>query len=126
MNKFNNISTSLDQIMVDITVRQMLNPDNKDFYIGTLTLDKVASMFAEMSSADITIDSVFWTAYGIAQAKRLAELEEEAQILNNITCERAKHDNHSHYEDICPECACTQLQGYIAGVACPNCEYIED
>lgn len=132
MNNLVNISNNLDQIMVDITVRQMLNPDNKDFYIGTLTLDKVASMFVKMSSVDITIANVFWTAFSRAQARHLAKLEEEAQaynesaLLDDIACEYAKHGNNSYYGDICPKCLCTQSQGYRVGCACPNCEYVEE
>ena len=44
-NNLQHISKGLDEVMIDITVKCMLNPDNKDFYIGTLTLDKVKSLF---------------------------------------------------------------------------------
>lgn len=108
MNNLVNISNSLDQIMVDITVRQMLNPDNKDFYIGTLTLDKVASMFAEMNKAEIAISEIFWQAYGIAQQ----------EYKTTLAYEKVEEPS-----DACPKCGCNN---YIAGVACPNCEYIED
>lgn len=98
------ISSGLDELMIDMTVKCMLNPENKDFYIGTLTLDKVKSMFVEMNDADLDILTVFWSAFSRAQALYLDMPE-------------------SNDSDICPECGC---RFYLQGVACPNCDYVEE
>lgn len=127
-NNLQHISKGLDELMIDITVKCMLNPENKDFYIGTLTLDKVKSMFVEMNDADLDILTVFWSAFSRAQTKYLEEEQdliqeyEKSCELDNIACEYAKHGNNSYYGTVCPECGC---RFYIPGVACPNCDYVE-
>lgn len=104
-----NISKSLDQVMVDITVSCMLNPENPDFYIGTLTLDKVQSLFAEMDNPSTDIVSIFWKAFHIASAKY-----------------KEQHPTFEMPKDtvMCPECH--NLLGYVRGLRCPNCDYIEE
>lgn len=57
--------------MVDITVKCMLNPTNKDFYIKSLTLADVAAIIEEDSSRADTI----WTAFHIAREELLKEEE---------------------------------------------------
>ena len=107
-----NISKSLDKILVDITVKQMLNPENKDFFIGKLTLDKVQSLFAEKDNANISAIDIFWRALHIAETKYKAQLADLAKAtFNRISC---------------PECGCAQTSGYVPGVRCPNCDYIEE
>ena len=107
------ISKPLDTVMTDILVTAMLNPENPDFYIGTLTLDKVQSLFAEMDNPSTNTVSLFWKAFHIASAKykeQQAELEHLIEFAN------------AH----CPECGCSPNLGYTSGVRCPNCDYIEE
>lgn len=58
-----NISDGLDELMINILVTQMINPDNKDFYLPTLTVGKAQEMFVEMQSAGITAIDIFWAAF---------------------------------------------------------------
>lgn len=128
-NNLQHISVGLDEVLTDMLTRCMLNPDNKDFYIGNLTLDKVKQYFAEMPQGDVSVDVVFWSAFSRAQAQYLKEqayLEQayyESATLDDIACELSKHGNKSYYGSVCPKCGC---RDYITGVACPNCDYIED
>lgn len=107
------ISEPLDKVMIDITVKAMLNPDNPDFYIGSLTLDKVASLFAEMDNPSTDTVTLFWKAFHIASAK-YKEQQEELEHLIEFA--------NAH----CPECGCSPNLGYKPGVRCPNCDYIEE
>lgn len=93
------------QIMINFMVKSMLNPSNKSFYIGSLTLDKLNRII----NGDSEMAEVVFTAFGIAQARYMAELEERL-------------NSHEHIWVGCPECGCTT---YIDGCACPNCEYVE-
>lgn len=88
----------IDSVMVNITVNCMLNPNNKDFYIGNLTEDKVDKI---LSNADIETINIFNTARSIA---------EDIYASDNV----------------CPMCGCTHKLGYVKGVHCPNCDYVED
>lgn len=115
-NNLQHISEGLDQLMVNMLVNCMTNPDNKDFYIGNFTLGKLKTYFAEMPSGDVSVDDIFWTAFGIAQAKYLKEQIEIAQE-NDYT------GVINDYTSTCPECGC---RDYIPGVACPNCDYVEE
>lgn len=117
-NNLQHVSSSLDELMIDMTVKCMLNPNNKDFYIGTLTLDKVKSMFTEMNSADLDILTIFWEAYSRAEALYVKEQARIRDIKLNDMC--------SENFMCCPNCSCTQSLGYVPGVACPNCDYIEE
>ena len=54
-------------VMVNMTVKCMLNPKNKDFYIKSLTLEKVSAIISE----DSDLASTFWTAYHIAYEERV-------------------------------------------------------
>lgn len=111
------ISKSLDQVMVDITVRCMLNPDNKDFYIGDLTLEKVKGMFVEMNDPDLDILTVFWKAYHIAETEYLKQQKEQKDLIEEYI------KSHQKHTDCCPECGCPASLGYISGIKCPNCDY---
>jgi hypothetical protein len=106
-NELTLVKNIVKEVFIDITVKQMLNPHNRDFYIGTLTLAKTKSL---LKDADEGMSDAFWTAFGIAQAAYLAQ-----KILDNC-------QYHTH-EDGCPECGCTT---YVEGCVCPNCDYIED
>lgn len=57
----------LDKIFVKMTVTSMLNPENKDLYVGNLTLEKVESILSK--ETDDNFVDMFWTAYNIACAK---------------------------------------------------------
>ena len=107
------ISKPLDTVMIDITVKAMLNPDNPDFYIGSLTLDKVASLFAEMDNPSTDTVTIFWKAFHIASAKYKEQKEELEHLIKFV---------NTH----CPECGCSSILGYKPGVRCPNCDYIEE
>lgn len=128
MNSINNISKSLNDVMVDITVRCMLNPENDDFYIGTFTLDKFQKLFSNMPTADMDIIDIFWKAFHIAENKyreqQIARACDEAMALGDIACEYAKHGKYSYYGEVCPNCGCTHELGYVEGVACPNCDFV--
>lgn len=87
---------------VQITKACMLNPANKDFYIGNLTLDKLSALIDN----DSNLAEVVFTAFGLAQAEYLPNPIEYTEIV-----------------ETCPECGCTAHQGYISGIRCPNCDY---
>lgn len=55
---------ALNKIFIDITVMSMLNPLNKDFFIKTLTIEKIKYL---LENADDDLIDIFWTALGIAQ-----------------------------------------------------------
>lgn len=96
----------IDDLFVDITVKQMLNPDNKSFYIGTLTLAQCREL---LHDADEGLTHAFWKAFGIAQGIYLEQMHIDKEL--------------DHFEDACPECGCTS---YVEGCACPNCDYVEE
>ena len=97
-------------IMTSFMVKSMLNPSNKSFYIGSLTLETLNRVI----DGDSEMAEVIFTAFGIAQARYLAELEENACLIES---DRAYDIQHT-----CPEC---YAQGYVTGCACPNCDYVE-
>ena len=105
------LTKSIDQTMVSMLTKCMLNPSNKDFYIGSLTLEKVQTIFNEINDSEFA--SVFWTAYSIAQAEYIKE-QKFIEFLD------------TYAETQCPECGCYTYQGYVPGVKCPNCDYVED
>lgn len=61
------ITQGLDELVTKILVQQMINPENKDFYIKELTVDKIISLLAEMPTADPSLTEIFWTAFKKAQ-----------------------------------------------------------
>lgn len=113
-NNLTHVSEGLDEILTNMLVRCMLNPDNKDFYIGTMTLDKVRQYFAEMPHGDTSVASVFWNAYSRAEAEYLND---------NTPCQGLEYPLDLVEIGTCPECGC---RDYIQGVACPNCDYVEE
>ena len=113
-NNLQHISKGLDEVMIDITVKCMLNPDNRDFYIGTLTLDKVKALFIEMNIPDTDISTVFWSAFSRAQALYLEMTKSD---------DLPEEDDSIDDSDICPECGC---RTFVSGVRCPNCDYEDE
>lgn len=103
MDKLNN---SIDNVFKNLMVRCMLNPDNKDFYIGTLTIERVEEILTNFNDPEFT--ELFWSAFEIAQA------ELNCQIL------AVKHGQTLY---VCPECHCLD---YVPGAKCPNCDYEEN
>lgn len=112
------MKSTLNNVFVELTVRSMLNPNNKDFYIGNLTVDKVNRL---LHNTHEKLVDAFWTAFGIAHSKFVKEkIELEAEREQML---EALHDKH--IKMVCPMCACSEAQGYTEDCACPNCEYIE-
>lgn len=104
-----------NQAFINITVRCMLNPKNRDMYLGYLTLEKIESLITKTFDNDPEFVTAFWTAFSIAHAKYLEqELENECITISN---------NAYTLQHTCPNCAC---QTFTSGVACPNCEYVEE
>lgn len=101
------------QIMINFMVKSMLNPSNKSFYIGSLTLDKLNRII----NSDSEMSEIIWTAYHIAENKYREKCAFESLI--------QKEYNPDFGYNSCPECGCTQSSGYIPNVACPNCDYVE-
>jgi hypothetical protein len=62
-----------NNVLVNLTVKCMLNPNNKHFYIGTLTLEKAAEIVNGISDCAET----FWTAYHIASKEYNEQVELE-------------------------------------------------
>lgn len=56
-------------VMVNMTVKCMLNPQNKDFYIKSLTLEKLSDIINE----DNDLADTFWTALHIAREEIMKE-----------------------------------------------------
>ena len=123
-NNLQHISVGLDEVLTDMLTRCMLNPDNKDFYIGNLTLDKVKQSFAELPQDDVSVASVFWSAFSRAQAQYLQTQKLRNTLKTKIDDIANKYiDKYMHKLSTCPECGC---EAYVAGVACPNCDYTEE
>ncbi len=128
MKELEHISVGLDEVLTNMLTRCMLNPNNKDFYIENLTLEKVKQYFIDMPQDDISVATIFWTAYSRAEAQYL----EEQKLLKEY--DKAIQEEVEHYIPIdfsginelihtCPECGC---KDYIEGVKCPNCDYIDE
>ena len=110
------LSKVFDELIINITVKAMLDPENEYFYLPNLTLEKGA----ELCAGDPDKTAIFWKALHIAENiynQRLEEqsIEEAFAIVNDVT--RSYNFEHS-----CPEC---HYYRYIAGVRCPNCDYVE-
>ena len=107
MNKLNTNSE-----FINITVRCMLNPKNRDMYLGYLTPKKIESLITKTFDNDPEFVTAFWTAFSIAHAKFIEQRVENECIVESDRAYTLQH--------VCPQCACTS---YIAGVTCPNCDY---
>ena len=100
------LGNSLNNTMKSLMVRCMLNPDNKDFYIGTLTTDRVREILVNFNDDEFT--QLFWSAFEVAQALFIQQTNELKVYFDKTI--------------VCPECGCLT---YVPGVACPNCEHTE-
>lgn len=99
------LSNAIDKVIFNMTVRAMLNPNNKAFYIPELTLEKINRLCG--NNPDKT--EMFWLCYKHASRQLENECIIEAQHAYDI-------------QHTCPECYC---QNYIQGTICPNCDYVE-
>lgn len=96
------LANSIDKVVVDMTVRCMLNPDNQDFYLHNITVEKLESLLG----ADDYASQIFWSAFAIASAQIKPKLSFEEWL-----------------DCYCPECGCNT---YLTGCRCPNCDHYED
>ena len=117
------LSNSLDKVLIDMTVTQMLNPNNKDFYIGNLTLDKVSSLI----DGDTYRADILFRALSVIEFKFplvLEQIEYERAVAQEMLLEdiAKKVSIYGYNLEVCPECGCNT---YIDGVRCPNCDHCE-
>lgn len=98
---------NFNEVFVDFTVRSMLNPHNKDFYLDKLSIAQVEDL---LTGADDGLVDCFWQAFSRAYGYTFHDYE------------LAVYQDYHFQDKSCPECAC---RDYIVGVACPNCEYVE-
>ena len=63
----NNINHTIDEVLVGLMVRCMLNPDNEEFYIGRLSLEQVESLCKNVCNKNTTSIDIFWKAFHIAE-----------------------------------------------------------
>lgn len=96
------LTNSIDKVVIDMTVRSMLNPDNKDFYIPNITIEKLERLV----NGDEYAAHIFFSAFAIASA----------QIKPKLTFEE-------WLDCYCPECGCNT---YLTGCRCPNCDHYSD
>lgn len=64
----NNINSTIDNVLVDLMVRCMLNPDNKEFYIGNLSMNQVEYLCKTVCKQNTQAIDIFWKAFHIAEA----------------------------------------------------------
>ena len=100
------IKNSLSNCLKSLMVSCMLNPDNKDFFIGTLTTERVQQILTNFNDPEFT--QLFWDAFEIAQVQFIQNTNFIAQHFDKVS--------------VCPECGYLQ---YTFGVKCPNCDYEE-
>ena len=103
------LSNSIDNVFKNFMVRCMLNPDNKDFYIGYLTTERVKQLLTTFSDPEFT--EMFWSAFEVAQATLIKQWHSAA------------YHNEKYMRTVCPECGCST---YNIGAKCPNCDYEEN
>lgn len=108
-----NISKGLNEVMLNMMVKCMLNPENKDFYIGTLTLHKVSELFKR---ADADIPEIFWAAYSIAENAHAEQQRKHKTLYEEF------YEDTTTANNVCPECDCPN---FVPGVKCPNCDYVD-
>lgn len=114
------LTNSIDKVVIEMTVRNMLNPNNKDFYIPNITIEKLQRLV----DGDEYAAHIFFSAFTIASAK-YAELVEYCEMQDYLD-ELKSFKNSKLYQDrfACPECGCSSSQGFVPGCRCPNCDNI--
>lgn len=105
MKKLDTVDNILDRIVIDMTVRNMLNPKNEDWYLPNLTLQRVIEIYHDIAMDECAI-MIFWAAFDIARTQIKPKLLSEEQL-----------------DYSCPECGC---RTYLTGCCCPNCDHYED
>lgn len=103
------LTNTLDKVVIEMTVRNMLNPNNKDFYIPNITLEKLESLVGE----DAYASHIFFSAFEIAYKQYLMDIEKYKQMLAF----------EEFLDCYCPECGCNT---YFTGCVCPNCDHYEN
>lgn len=63
----NNINSTIDNVLVDLMVKCMLNPDNKEFYIGRLHANQAEYLCKQVCQQDTQAIDIFWKAFHIAE-----------------------------------------------------------
>ena len=63
----NNINGTIDSVLVDLMVSCMLNPDNKEFYIGNLSMNQVEYLCKTVCKQNTQAIDIFWKAFHIAE-----------------------------------------------------------
>lgn len=110
------ITNSTNNVLKTMMVRCMLNPNNKDFYIGSLTIERVKHILNEFNDKEFT--DMFWSAFEVAQATLIAQMNRVKHIVHD----KPKKSKIWQLQGACPNCGCPN---YTQGVACPNCDHIE-
>lgn len=111
------LNNEIDKFVRDLTVKAMLNPNNKDFYIPNLNLGKVYDMCHGKQS---WLDMI-WSAFKIAYPQYKAD-QEDYKNRNNIQTYTTEEDQPYHEPGSCPCCGYRYYQGYVK---CPNCDFCE-
>lgn len=96
------LTNTLDKVVIEMTVRNMLNPSNEHFYLHNLTIEKVQSLL----DGDEYASHIFFSAFAIASAQIKPKLSFEEWL-----------------DCYCPECGCNT---YFTGCRCPNCDHYSD
>lgn len=114
MSNLKHISTALEDAIIDILVRQMINPNNKQFYIKSLTLGKIKAHL------DFINDKAYTPLF--FKATELAKLVTSEQDSVEYSTEESGfvQNEIKQIRQTCPECGC---KDYILGLVCPNCDY---
>ena len=97
------LTNTLDKVVIEMTVRNMLNPNNKDFYIPNITIEKLESLVGE----DAYASHIFFSAFAIASAQIKPVVK--ASFQEFIDC-------------YCPKCG---RNAYFSNGHCPNCDHYE-
>lgn len=101
----NNINSTVNNVLVDLMVKCMLNPDNKEFYIGNLSMNQVEYLCKTVCKQNTQAIDIFWKAFHIAEdVLREEEMLYQAYLeqitLDDMCCEYAKHGNNSYYGNL--------------------------
>ena len=100
---------NFNETFIDFTVRSMVNPENKDFYINNLSIAQVEDL---LTGADDGLVDCFWQAF----SRAFPQIITHKQVVKTANLVINEYN-------ICPECGC---KDYVLGIACPNCDHISD